>query len=129
MISFSPVVKKGTYSAYTTFTPRPNLGDITTDSEQTFNMFISTNNYLTNGDSFTTPHDEVGALEGEGPSITTVLPFLTTGEKEIIAVTYFETEIEVSRKTGGSTIGTTNRELVTVTVPVTAKQDYEINFA
>jgi len=123
------IIKKGTYSAYTTFTPRPNLGDITTDSEQTFNMFISTNNYLTNGDSFTISHDEVGALEGEGPSITTVLPFLTTGEKEIIAVTYFETDIEVSRQTGSSTLGTTDRELVTVTVPVTAKQDYEINFA
>ncbi|MCE9617758.1 MAG: hypothetical protein K8Q88_05295, partial [Nitrosarchaeum sp.] len=123
------IIRKGTYSAYTTFTPRPNLGEFTTDSEQTFNMFISTNDYLTNGDSFTVSHDEVGALEGEGPSITTVLPFLTTGEKEIIAVTYFQTEIEVSRKTGGSTIGTTDRELVTVTVPVTAKQDYEINFA
>ena len=123
------IIKKGTYSAYTTFTPRPNLGDITTDSEQTFNMFISTNDYLTNGDSFTISHDEVGALEGEGPSITTVLPFLTTGEKEIIAVTYFETDIEVSRQTGSSTLGTTDRELVTVTVPVTAKQDYEINFA
>ena len=123
------IIKKGTYSAYTTFTPRPNLGDITTDSEQTFNMFISTNNYLTNGDSFTISHDEVGALEGEGPSITTVLPFLTTGEKEIIAVTYFETDIESSRQTGTSTLGTTDRELVTVTVPVTAKQDYEINFA
>ncbi|MBM2819855.1 MAG: hypothetical protein HW410_1537 [Nitrosarchaeum sp.] len=123
------IIKKGTYSAYTTFTPRPNLGDITTDSEQTFNMFISTNDYLTNGDSFTVLHDEMGALEGEGPSITTALPFLTTGEKEIIAVTYFETDIEISRQTGGSELGTSDRELVTVTVPVTAKQDYEINFA
>lgn len=123
------VIKKGTYSAYTTFTPRPNLGDISTDSEQTFNMFISTNDYLTKGDSFTVLHDEMGALEGEGPSITTALPFLTTGEKEIIAVTYFETDIEVSRQTGGSELGTSDRELVTVTVPVTAKRDYEINFA
>ncbi len=123
------IIKKGTYSAYTTFTPRPNLGDITTDSEQTFNMFISTSDYLTNGDSFTILHDEMGALEGEGPSITTALPFLTTGEKEIIAVTYFETDIEISRQTGGSELGTSDRELVTVTVPVTAKQDYEINFA
>lgn len=123
------IIKKGMYSAYTTFTPRPDLGDITTDSEQTFNMFISTNDYLTNGDSFTILHDEMGALEGEGPSITTALPFLTTGEKEIIAVTYFETDIEISRQTGGSELGTSDRELVTVTVPVTAKRDYEINFA
>ncbi len=123
------IIKKGTYSAYTTFTPRPNLGEFTTNTEQTFNMFISTSNYLTNGDSITVSHDEMGALEGEGPSITTVLPFLTTGEKEIIAVTYFETDIEISRQTGSSTSGTSDRELVTVTVPVTAKQDYEINFA
>lgn len=123
------VIKKGTYSAYTTFTPRPNLGEFTTSDAQTFEMFISTNNYLTEGASFTVTHDEVGALEGEGPSITTVLPFLTTGEKELIAVTYFETDTVVSRKTGSSTLGTSDRELVTVTVPVTAKQDYEINFA
>jgi len=123
------VIKKGDYSAYTTFTPRPNLGEFTTSAEQTFNMFISTNNYLTKGDSFIVTHDEMGALEGEGPSFTTVLPFLTTGEKEIIAVTYFETDIEVSRQTGSSTLGTSDRVLTTVTVPVTSKQDYEINFA
>jgi len=123
------IIKKGSYSAYTTFTPRPNLGDFTTDSEQTFRMFISTNNYLTNGDTFTVSHDQVGALEGEGPSFTTALPFLTTGENEIIAVTYFEADIEVSRQTGTSTQGTSDRETATVTVPVTAKKDYEINFA
>ncbi|MBI5859304.1 MAG: Ig-like domain-containing protein [Nitrosarchaeum sp.] len=123
------IIKKGMYSAYTTFTPRPNLGEFTTDTEQTFNMFISTDDYLTNGHSFTVSHDEIGALEGEGPSVTTALPFLTTGEKELIAVTYFETSVEVSRKTGSSTLGTTERETASVTVPVMAKQDYEINFA
>jgi len=123
------LIKKGSYSAYTTFTPTPNLGDFTAVNEQTFNMFISTSNYLTKGDSFTVTHDEVGALEGAGPSFTTVLPFLTTGEKEIIAVTYFQTDVEVSRKTGSSTQGTSDRTLATVTIPVTAKQDYEINFA
>ena len=100
------VIKKGEYSAHTSFTPRPNLGEFTTSTEQTFNMFISTNGYLTKGDSLTVTHDEMGSLEGEGPSFTTVLPFLTTGEKEIIAVTYFETDIEVSRQTGTSTLGT-----------------------
>ncbi len=123
------VIKKGEYSTYTTFTPRPNLGDFTTENEQTFNMFISTNNYLTSGDSFTVSHDQIGALEGEGPSFTTALPFLTTGNKEIIAVTYFQADTEVSRSSGTSTQGTTDRTLSTVTVPVVAKQDYEINFA
>lgn len=123
------VIKKGTYSAHTTFTPKPNLGDFTTSNQQTYEVFISTSNYLTNGDSFTVFHDEIGALEGAGPSITKTLPFLTTGNKEIIGVTYFETDVEVSRKTGSSTLGSTNRELVTVTVPVIAKEDYEINFS
>jgi len=123
------VIKKGEYSAYTAFTPRPNLGKMTTESEQTLNMYISTNNYLTKDSTITITNDDAGQLEGEGPSVTNVLPFLTTGKKELIAVTYFETDIEVSRKTGTSTLGTSDRELVTVTVPVTAKQDYEINFA
>ncbi|MCV0411576.1 hypothetical protein [Nitrosarchaeum sp.] len=123
------VIKKGEYSAYTTFTPRPNLGKFIDTNEQTLNMYVSTNNYLTKGSSIVITHDDVGSLEGEGPSVTTVLPFLTTGKKEIIAVTYFETDIEVSRKTGSSTLGTSERELVSVTVPVMAKKDYEINFA
>lgn len=123
------VIKKGEYSTYTTFTPRPNLGDFTTENEQTFNMFISTNNYLTSGDSFTVSHDQIGALEGEGPSFTTALPFLTTGNKEIIAVTYFQADTIVSRSSGTSTQGTTDRTTSTVTVPVVAKQNYEINFA
>jgi len=123
------VIKEGTYSAYTTFTPRPNLGDTTIDSEQTFNVFISTSDYLTSGSSITVSHDEIAALEGEGPAFTTVLPFLTTGEKELIAVTYFETDIVVSRKSGTSVLGVSDRAEATVTVPVTAKEDYTINFA
>ncbi|MFB5638490.1 MAG: hypothetical protein ACE5RF_08780, partial [Nitrosarchaeum sp.] len=123
------VIKKGTYSAYTTFSPRPNLGDFPRNTEKTFNMFISTDNYLTKGDSFTVANVETGALEGEGPSFTVALPFLTTGEKEIIAVTYFQADVEVSTKTGSSNQGTTERILSTVTIPVTAKKDYEINFA
>jgi hypothetical protein len=123
------IIKKGEYSGYTTFTPTPDLGEFTENTAQTFNMFISTDDHLTEGDSFTVTYDQVGGLEGKGPSFTTALPFLTTGEKEIIAVTYFETDTEISRQTGTSSTGTSDRELVTVTVPVTAKQDYPINFA
>lgn len=122
-------IEKGSYSTFTKFTPRPNIGEFTDEFEQTYNMYISANNILTEGNSFNIIHDEIGALEGKGPSITKVLPFLTTGNKEIIAVTYYETDIEVSRQIGGSTEGSTNRELVTVTVPVQAKDDHEINFS
>ena len=123
------IIEKGSYSTFTKFTPRPNLGDFTAQYQQSFNMFISAQNILTGGDSFTILHDDVGALEGKGPSVTKVLPFLTTGKQEMIAVTYYETDIEVSRQTGGSTLGSTNKELVTVTVPVKAKDDHKIIFS
>ena len=123
------VIKKGEYSTFTQFSPRPNLADFTSDNEQIFQMFVSVENYLARGDTFTVIHDEIGALEGAGPSVTELLPFLTTGKEEILGVTYFETEIEVSRQSGGSTQGSTNRETVTITVPVTAKENYEINIS
>ncbi|MFB5625106.1 MAG: hypothetical protein ACE5RP_09405, partial [Nitrosopumilus sp.] len=119
------VIKKGEYSTFTQFSPRPNLADFTSDNEQVFQMFVSVEDYLARGDTFTVIHDEIGALEGAGPSITEVLPFLTTGKEEIIGVTYFETDIEVSRRIGA----TSERETVTVTVPVTAQKDYELNIS
>ena len=122
-------IPKGSYSTFTKFTPRPNIGEFTSAFEQTYNMYISANNILTQGDSFKITHDQIGALEGEGPSITKILPFLTSGKKEIIGVTYYETQTEVSRQTGGSSQGSTNRQLVTVTVPVQAKDDHEVNFS
>ncbi|MGY5144170.1 MAG: hypothetical protein ACW9XH_06780 [Candidatus Nitrosopumilus sp. bin_32a] len=122
-------IEKGSYSTFTKFSPRPNIGEFTDKFEQTYNMYISANNILTQGDSFKITHDQIGALEGEGPSITNILPFLTTGNEEIIAVTYYETDIEVSRQLGSSVQGTTSRQLVSVTVPVQAKDNHEVNFS
>lgn len=120
------VIKKGEYTAFTKFTPRPNLVAFAQNPQQTFEMFVSVDNYLTTGDTFIVLHDEVGgALEGEGPAITQVLPFLTTGKQEIIGVTYFETQTEVSRRIANSN----ERILTTVTVPVVAKHDYELNIS
>lgn len=120
----SLVIKKGEYSAFTKFTPRPNLADFTEEGEQEFQMFVSVENYLAKGDSFKVLHDDIGGgLEGEGPAILETIPFLTTGKKEIIGVVYFESEIEVSRKVPNST---SERERVTVQVPVTAKANYEL---
>ena len=118
------VIKKGEYSAFTKFTPRPNLADFTEEGEQIFQMFVSVDNYLAKGDSFKVLHDDIGGgLEGEGPAILETVPFLTTGKKEIMGVVYFETEIEVSRKVPNST---SIREKVIVQVPVTAKANYEL---
>jgi len=125
------VIEKGSYSAFTKFTPRPNIEDFTADAVQTFKMFISAENILTGGDSFTIAHDEIGALEGDGPSVTKVLPFLTTGKQEIIAVTYYETDITVSRQTGESSAGQSspNRVFLTTIVPVQAKNDHTVIFS
>jgi len=129
------VIEKGSYSTFTKFTPRPNLGDYTEENQEVYNMFISAEDVLTVGDSFTVHHDQIGSLEGEGPSITKVLPFLTTGKEEIIAVTYYETDVVVSRETEGVRIlpgeikPTLNRQLVTVTVPVQASDDHRISFS
>ncbi|QLH02855.1 hypothetical protein C5F47_04465 [Nitrosopumilus cobalaminigenes] len=123
------VIEKGSYSAFTEFTPRLNLGDSTEELVQTFNIFVSVENYLTSENSITIAHDQIGSLEGDGPSITKVLPFLTTGKNEIIAVTYYETDIEVARQVGGNIGGSQSRELITVTVPVTAKENHSITFS
>jgi len=124
------VIKEGTYSAYTKFSLRPNLSDFTAEDEQTFNVFISTEDYLVEGDKFTITHEkDAGAIEGQGPAVIRSLPFLTTGDKEIVAIIYLETDIEVSKQTGGSTLGTTNREIVSVTSPVAANDDFKMRVA
>lgn len=122
-------IKEGSYSTYSTFSVRPNISDFTSEFEQDYNFFIIADDYITNGDSVTVTHDEIGAIEGEGPAVTQTLPFLTTGEREIIGITYFETEVEVSRQLGTSTLGVTDRETVTVTVPVIANEDLTVNVA
>ncbi len=121
------VIEKGSYSDFTQFTPRSGLGDATVEYQEEYTMFISAQDYLTT--SINIWHDQEGAIEGEGPSFTNVLPFLTTGKQEIIAVTHYETEIEASRQTGGSELGSTNREDYDVIVPVKAKEDHSVIFS
>jgi len=62
-------IKKGEYSTFTKFTPRPNLGEFTSELSQIYNMYISAKNFLVTGDSFTVSYDQVGSLSGKGPSI------------------------------------------------------------
>ena len=123
------MIEKGRYSTYTEFTPRLNLGDMTEELEQEFNIFISVENYLTSESAITITHDQIGALEGFGPSVTNVLPFLTTGKQEIIGVTYYETNIEVARELQGVSGGGSTNQLVTVTVPVPAKEDHTVTIS
>jgi hypothetical protein len=119
------VIKKGEYTAYTQFSPRPNLADFSNSNEQNFEMFVSVDDYLARGDTFKVIHDsEAGGLEGEGPAVTVPIAFLTTGKEEIIGVTYFEADVEMSRQTE-----TGSRFLSTVTVPIMAKNDYELSIS
>jgi hypothetical protein len=88
-------------------------------------MFVSVDDYLARGDTFKVIHDsEAGGLEGEGPAVTVPIAFLTTGKEEIIGVTYFEADVEMSRQTE-----TGSRFLSTVTVPIMAKNDYELSIS
>lgn len=126
-------IEKGSYTTFTDFSPRLNLGDSTEDLEQSLNIFISVENYLSDGRSVKISHDQIGSLEGKGPAVTKAVPFLTTGKQEIIAVTYYETEAEVTRQIGSvknlDGTFTTTRQLVTVTVPVLSKEDHSISFS
>ncbi|PIW32770.1 MAG: hypothetical protein COW27_03085 [Nitrosopumilales archaeon CG15_BIG_FIL_POST_REV_8_21_14_020_37_12] len=123
------VIEEGRYSTFSAFSIRPNTSSFTSEFEQTYNFFITADNYISKGDSVKVTHDEIGSLEGKGPAITKTVPFLTTGEREILGVTYFETEVEVSRQDGTSTLGTTNRERVTVKVPVMSSEDFSVDIA
>jgi len=120
------VIKQGAYSAYTSFVPRPNLGDFTSNDQQTFTISTSAEDYLSRGSSIIITHQEIGALQGEGPAKMEVLPFLTTGENELIGIMYFEAILaEVAEQIEDDSF-ITNFD---VAVPVMANADLEINVA
>ncbi len=121
------IIDEGYYSTFSSFSLRPNLAHFTSEFEQTYNLFITADDYFAKGSSVKITHDQIGSIEGKGPAITKTVPFLTTGEKEILGVTYFETEVEVSRQLGTKTLGQTDRETVTVKVPVMASEDFSLN--
>lgn len=120
------VIKQGTYSAYTSFTPRPNLGDFTSEDQQTFSISTSAEDYLARGSSIIITHQEIGNLQGEGPAKMLALPFLTTGENELIGIMYFEAVLAEVAKQLEDESHITN---FNVAVPVMANADLEINVA
>jgi len=120
------VIKQGTYSAYTSFVPRPNLGDFTSEDQQTFSISTSAEDYLARGSSIIITHQEIGNLQGEGPAKMLALPFLTTGENELIGIMYFEAVLAEVAKQLGDESHITN---FNVAVPVMANADLEINVA
>lgn len=129
-------IKAGTYSAYTTFIPRPDfsgLGDTgaassTTDTQavsKTFNINLSAEGYVTAGNTITVAHGlGAGELSGNGPALIGSVPFLTTGNTEVIGVAYLQTAVEQIVKKSD---GTTSTE--TVTVPVMAKENFKMDMS
>jgi hypothetical protein len=120
------VIKQGTYSAYTSFVPRPNLGDFTSNDQQTFSISTSAEDYLARGASIIITHQEIGVLQGEGPAKMLALPFLTTGEIELIGIMYFEAVLAEVAEQLEDESHITN---FNVAVPVMANADLEINVA
>jgi len=120
------IIKKGTYSAVSSFTPRPNLSDFTTEDSQTFTISTSSSGYQAKTASITVIHQEIGSLQGNGPSQITALPFLTTGEKELIGVMYLQANlVDVAYELQNEDI----TFLQNVDVPVMANANLELQIA
>jgi len=81
------VIKKGTYWAYTSFSPRPTQDEIIIDVD------ISTEDYRARGSSVMILKKV--ALVGNGPTNFELLPVLATGKRELIGVVYLMTEDDV----------------------------------
>jgi len=135
-------IEKGSYWAYTSFTPRPDLGDFTESGFQDYRISVSTDDYISTSASITVIHERVGdgetgqvkggILLGDGPAVFEGVPFLTTGKKELIGVLYLEATVEIAEKIyfldpiTDTIFGTISGE---TTIPVMTKNDLEFNIA
>jgi len=135
-------IEKGSYWAYTSFTPRPDLGDFTESGFQDYTISVSTDDYISTSTTITVIHERVGGgdtgqvkggvLLGDGPAFLEVVPFLTTGKKELIGVLYLEATVTVAETiyfldpTSDTIFATISGE---TTIPVMTKNDLELNIA
>jgi len=135
-------IEKGSYWATTSFTTRPDLGDFTESGFQDYTISVSTDDYISTSTSIRVIHERVGdgetgqvkggVLLGDGPAFLEVVPFLTTGKKELIGVLYLEATVPISEKiyfldpTSDTIFATISGE---TTIPVMTKNDLELNIA
>jgi len=135
-------IKEGTYWTYTSFTPRPDLGDFTDDEFQEYTISASAEDYIATSTEITVLHKRIGdneignikggILHGEGPGVFHDVPFLTTGKKELIGVVILEAEIDFIDKLVTFTIGANgtivqDRELDVGILPVLTTRDLEMS--
>jgi len=135
-------IEKGSYWATTSFTTRPDLGDFTESDFQEYTISVSTDDYISTSTSIRVIHERVGdgdsgqvkggVLIGDGPAFFEVVPFLTTGKKELIGVLYLEATVPIVDqldylKPGSSTVFESIFD--EATIPVMTKNDLELNIA
>jgi len=135
------VIESGSYWATTSFTTRPDLGDFTESDFQDYTIAVSTDDYISTSTSIRVIHERVGAdgtgqvkggiLIGDGPAFFEVVPFLTTGKKELIGVLYLEATVPIIDQLdyldpSGTVFASISSE---ATIPVMAKNGLELNIA
>lgn len=129
------IIKEGEYSTFTKFSPRPDFSDLIRDrdlqglssseyaAEKSFNIGISAEDYKVTSSSVTVVHDDsVGELNGKGPVNVGIIPFLTTGDTEILGVAYLETDVEISKRAKDG-----SRFTAIITLPVMADESFVMN--
>lgn len=134
------VIKKDSYWAYTSFSPRPDLGGFTDSDFQIYTLSASADDYISSSTPITVIHERVGGgdtgqikggvLLGEGPAIFSDVPFLTTGKNELLGVLYLESTVSITDQLdflqeGSSTVFASITD--EVTIPVQANRDVEFN--
>ena len=134
------IIEDGSYWAYTSFNPRPDLGDFTESDFQLYTISASADDYISSSTPITVIHERIGGgdtgqvkggvLLGEGPGIFGDVPFLTTGNKELLGVVYLEATVTVTEQLnyleeGSATVFASITD--ETTIPVQANRDVELD--
>ena len=134
------IIEGGSYWAYTSFNPRPDLGGFTESDFQIYTISASADDYISSSTPITVIHERIGGgdtgqvkggiLLGEGPGIFADVPFLTTGNKELLGVVYLEATVTVTEQLdyleeGSATVFASITD--ETTLPVQANRDVELD--
>ena len=134
------VIEAGSYWAYTSFSNRAELGSGSDFREYAISAY--SDDYIATHVPVTVVSERVGGGEvgsvagggliGEGPAIFYALPFLTTGEKELIGIAVLETTITIADTLESLTFDEQGQVVTTViadslNVPVQASKDFVLD--
>lgn len=134
------IIEKGKYWAYTSFKPRPDLGSFTASDFQNYTISASADDYISSSAEIIVIHERVGGgdtgqvkggvLLGDGPAKFSDVPFLTTGERELLGVVYLEATVPIVDQLnyleeGSGTVFASIKDKVTI--PVKANKNLELD--